>query len=354
MVDPSPRVEPAGRGRLAVAFTTSAAIVLSAPFAQQVFTEIELRWPAYLRTIGVAASVAPATISCGIALWRIREQRLRRYMLMALAIGLAVASILISGLNFAESFHFIEYGAVAWLFYRVWHRTTHDASLFVLPLLAGTLVASVDEWFQWFIPIRSGEARDVTFDCLAAGCGVLFAAAVELPRWTSTEVERQSLARLGRWSAAALAAFSLFFVVVHVGHAVTDPDVGSFLSRYTAAELVSVARDRVDRWRSQPPVRQERLSREDQYLTEGLWHVRRRNEAWDAGDINSAWHQNLILEKFYAPVLDSPTYAGASGQRWSPQQRDDARARVAETPGRYESTEYAYPLYVLPRVFDSP
>ena len=66
---------------------------------------------------------------------------------------------------------------------------------------------------------------------------------------------------------------------------------------------------------------QRRLGREDHYLTEGLWHVQRRNQAWDSADAAAAWRENRILEKFYAPVLDTPTYAGPTGHRWPAAQR---------------------------------
>ena len=81
-----------------------------------------------------------------------------------------------------------------------------------------------------------------------------------------------------------------------------------------------------------------RVSREDQYLGEALWHVRRRNEAAAAGDVFAAWRENRILETFYTPVLDTPTYVSRAGFRWPAEQRvnierqalDDGRPYVSE------------------------
>ena len=81
------------------------------------------------------------------------------------------------------------------------------------------------------------------------------------------------------------------------------------------------------KWRRDPPLVVRRLSREDQYLAEGLSHVRQRNAAWNAGDIMTAWRENRILEAFYAPVLDTPTYASKLGNRWPGEQRADAASR---------------------------
>ena len=77
-------------------------------------------------------------------------------------------------------------------------------------------------------------------------------------------------------------------------------------------------------WQTEPPIRIKRLSREDQYLDEGLWHVRRRNSA----EVDEAWHENLILERFFVPVLDLPTYASPNGNRWPPEQRANIAKQV--------------------------
>ena len=94
-------------------------------------------------------------------------------------------------------------------------------------------------------------------------------------------------------------------------------------------DLDAASRDRAERWRRDPPIVLRRLSREDQYLAEGLSHVRRRNAAWSAGDIQLAWRENRILERFYEPVLDAHTYASANGNRWPEEQRADAASRAA-------------------------
>jgi hypothetical protein len=54
-----------------------------------------------------------------------------------------------------ERFHFVEFGVITLLFYRAW-RPLNDLSIVVLPLLAGLLVGTLEEWFQWFIPVRVG------------------------------------------------------------------------------------------------------------------------------------------------------------------------------------------------------
>jgi hypothetical protein len=101
---------------------------------------------------------------------------------------------------------------------------------------------------------------------------------------------------------------------------------------------------RASAWRVNPPARLRRLSREDQYLDEGLWHVRRRNMA----DLDEAWRENLILERFFAPVLDIPTYASPNGNRWPAEQRADVVNRAAPIAA-FMSTAEPYPIVPWPK-----
>ena len=335
------------RHRFAVALAAAAAVILSAPFIQQAFTAASSAWGAYLRAVGIAVSALPVGLALLVAARRIRERRLVRYLILAASLAIAATYILIEALSFAEAFHFVEYGLLAWLFYWAM-RTRDDGSLIALPLLAGVLVGTLDEWFQWFIPIRTGEARDIVLNGVASGCGLLFAMALDPPTGPVATLRRQSVAHVYLWGGVAAAVFGLFFLTVHVGHDVLDGEIGAFRSRYTGAQLEALARDRAERWRSRPPLVLRRLSREDQYLTEGLWHVQRRNQALSAGDGAAAWRENRILERFYAPILETPTYADPSGHRWSIEQHAD----VARLPGLDRapavSDAYPYPLYVWP------
>ena len=327
----------------------AAAIVLSAPFAQQAFSAIERWWPAHTESIILAAAVLPASVAFAAAVWRIRDNRWRRYALVVLGMGIALAYYYVAQPLFTETFHFIEFGVLAALFYRAWCGTG-DWSMVVLPLLAASIAGTVDEWYQWFIPIRAGEARDVGINCFAALCGLLVAAGVRPP--SLAPLRFGSRKRLIRWTAASAVVFAVFLHIVHSGHDVVDSEIGSFRSRWSRTELLEAGRDRARRWHTNPPLILQRVSREDHYLTEGLWHAGRRNRFWASGDVKGAWRENRILEKFYGPVLEFPTYADPGGHRWPAAQREDAATRlVNDPPVPIESADYAYPLYVAPNFF---
>ena len=337
------------RGRLAVASIAAVAVVLSSPFIGAIRAAIRAAFPAQFQTMVSAAVAAVVAIALVAAVIRIRDRRPWRFAMLAASIGGAAlyARLVATGnpeVDVVEHVHFVEYGLLTWLFYRAW-RPLDNGLAFVWPLLAGVLVGIVDEFVQWFIPARVGEAHDVFLNGVAVTCGLCFAASVEPPARLGAPLERSAIRPLAYTVSVVLLAFALFFNTVHLGHQVYDPEVGVFWSRYSAPDLIAAAGDRAVRWRTQPPVVLHRISREDQYLSEGLWHVQARNLAWTADDPFSAWRENRILEIFFAPVLDTASYASPVSPRWPPEQRAQTAARVAADPGIYVSRAAPYPIY---------
>jgi hypothetical protein len=334
--------------RLLLACAASAAIVLAAPFMGRLQTLLRasISTRAYVVLLGVVVAGAILT-AIVVAFTRITAHRGRRIAAMAIAIGLGVAytSVLATGIpeiDAVERVHFVEYGLIAVLFYRVWRRAG-DLSTIVLPILCGFIVGTLDEWLQWFIPYRVGEMHDVLLNFTALVCGMLFGVALEPPPSFTWRLGAGAWARLGAGAAAAVLVFGAFVGVVHLGHVLEVNGIGKFSSRHTAPELDALQRDRADRWLTAPPLNIPRLSREDQYLDEGLWHVRERNRRWDAQEITAAWHENLILERFFAPLLDRQTYVSPGGNRWPPEHRADAQSRAVPDPAFVSQAE-TYPI----------
>ena len=327
--------------RLGLAVAAAAAIILSAPVVQQAFTALSRVFP----SIGLAATAAPIAVAVLIAAARIRHHRRLRFAALALSLATGGAYVVLDALTPTETFHFVEYGLLALLFYMAVRPP--DGSLLILPLVAGIATGVIDEWFQWFVPIRAGELRDIVLDAVASVCGVMFAVSVRPPPRLTLELADRSRRRVWAATAVTLALVAAFALTVHVAHEVGDPDIGTFVSRYSEAQLAAFAADRAGRWRTSPPVTVRRFSREDQYLSEGLWHVQRRNEAWEKGDLGAAWRENLILEKFFAPVLDARTYASETPQRWPAEQRAEAASRPGIDRRPFASAEYRWPVYVF-------
>ena len=341
--------------RLIVACAFSALIVLASPFMGQLQSLLRssVSTRAYVWLLGgvVIGSIAAAVVAAFI---RIKGNRGRRVAAMAaaIALGLAYTTIMSTGdatIDAVERVHFIEYGLIAVLFYRVW-RKAGDASTIVLPVLCGFIVGTLDEWLQWFIPYRVGEMHDVFLNLTALACGVLFGIALEPPPSFSLRSHGHAPARIGLAGAATVLVFAAFVSSVHLGYTHDVDGIGRFQSQHTLAELHDTQADRLARWRSEPPIGIRRLSREDRYLDEGLWHVRERNRLWDEGDVTGAWHENLLLERFFTPVLDRPTYVSPEGTRWPPEHRADAETRKTPTTTTFVSTAAPRTIYTWPKI----
>lgn len=338
------------RGReLAAACGFAIVLVVGSPLVGQVRASVASAFPGSFRLI-IGAAIATALAGAILfASFRIRERRALRYAAIASAVlgAAACARTLRTGnvsVDLVEAFHFVEYGFLTLLFYLAWHPL-RDGAAIALPLLAGLLVAILDESFQWFVPARVGELHDLVINAAAVICGLLFSVGVKPPAGAGRALQPGSPMRIGGLSAIVILTFALFFHAAFLGYDVRDARIGTFRSRYTAGELEAAGRVRADRWRRRPPLEAGLVSMEDQYLSEALWHVVRRNDAVSAGDHFAAWRENRILETFFAPVLDASSYAGRNGHRWPAEQRA-ALARLAEGDGRpYVSDAEPYPIY---------
>lgn len=335
--------------RFGLAAIASAALVLAAPFMGQLNAWLRRSFPEQFLPLVIGTVIALVAIGVAIAVARIRDRRALRYgaLVAALAGGAIYSLVTATGspeVDWAERVHFVEYGLIALLFYRAWD-TAGDASSFVLPVLAGVLVGLAEEWLQWFIPVRVGELHDVALNLVAVACGLVFSIAADPPGAFSWRLHAASRRRLAVAASLVVLGFAFFVDQVHLGHEVSLPGIGTFRSHYSAERLVELSRDRAARWQTDPPTVLRRLSREDQYMDEGLWHVRRRNAAAAA----EAWAENRILEEFYAPVLDAPSYVSATGHRWPAGQRANIEREAAGSGHWIVSRAEPYPIYTLPR-----
>ena len=211
--------------------------------------------------------------------------------------------------------------------------------MLILPAIAAMITATVEEWFQWFIPGRVGAMEDVFLNWVAIVCGLLFSVALDPPAAPPIRLSRATTRHAALTLALFLVVFGMFFDSVHVGHEIRDPTIGTFTSIYSEAELHAHATERAQRWATAPPIDRTRLAREDQYRTEGIQHVQERNRTWERGNVEAAWRENLILERYYAPVLKH-------GHAWPAEQHRDAEAGATPAAeGSYQSAAYPYRIY---------
>jgi VanZ family protein len=335
-------------------------IVFGSPYVGEIRGELQAAAPEYYRSIVVGIVTASAVLAIVSAVVQLRRFRYDpttadtsgqlpirvRYVLIAaaVAIGGGYARTVSTGnpeVDMVEAFHFVEYGLVAYLFYRAW-RLRPDFSGVLLAACAGVAVGIADEWVQWLVPGRVGELHDVALNAVAVVCGLLFSTGVHPPLSLAFPSRRAPRIALGAAVSLLLVAVAGFVDRVHLGYDVHDGEAVVFRSRYDARELAAAAMNRPARWAASAPPRRG-FSREDHYLTEGEFHVTRRNNAVGTRDWDAAWGENVILERFYAPVLDRLG-------RWSIEQKAAVeRSRAGRARSPYVSDAMPYPIYVVRR-----
>ena len=334
------------RHRLVAAVVASIFVVLSTPYVGQARAALQGTFPDQYRAIIAGTIFLAAAAAVVAAIVRIRDRHVPRYgaLLAALAIAITYAVVMRTGessRDLVERFHFVEYGLLTCLYYAAWSRRP-DACALVLPACAAIVVGIVDEWFQWFVPTRVGELSDVLLNTVAVGCGLLVGVALRPPvstAWTAVAARAALPA-----TAVVVVCSALFVDAVHLGYAISDPDVGTFTSTFSRVDLHRAGADRAERWRHHAPVIEPGLAREDHYLSEAQWHLQRRNEHRNTGDLRAAWAENSILERFFAPVLQ----LAMPGAQWSHEDRAVLAAAAHAAP-HYVSDAAPYPIFEMSR-----
>src|SRR5262245_14558235 len=118
----------------------------------QSFLRRSLSTRAYVLLFGVGVLVA-VVAAILLAFLKIRERRAVRFALFVCAAVFVCGYMWLNAtpypeLNAVERVHFVEYGLIAFLFYRAW-RHAGDATIIVLPLVAAFTIGTLDEWLQW-------------------------------------------------------------------------------------------------------------------------------------------------------------------------------------------------------------
>jgi hypothetical protein len=327
-----------------LAIAASVAVVLSGPFVGAINTSLQERFPDQHLGIIAAVIAAPALIAVAVAFARIRERRLLRYGLLALGVIVAVTFAAVMQPIYTERFHLTEYAVITYLFYRVW-RPREDLTTLVLPVCSAFITGIGDEWFQWFIPSRVGEMKDVLLNGAGITTGLLFAVGLNPPAALRVAADEGARRALAAGAAALVAAVAIFLQSAHLGFEIVDGEIGTFRSRFEASRLRERASGGTTRWPAGQP--SGAISREDHYVSEAVFHIQERNRLLGGGDAFGAWRENRILERFYGPVLELVM----PSSRWPAEQRAAIAAEVAADRRSYVSDAYPLPILAWPRVW---
>src|SRR5712671_410934 len=145
--------------RLLVAIGASGAVILSSPFIGELRSALLAAYPARFRFIVGGVIAAVVAIAVVVALARGVRRRVLG-LAAAIVLGFLYSQLVATGnpnVDAVEHVHFIEYGIVAWLFYEAC-RPLDDGRVIAWALVAGILTGIADEFVQWYVPLRVGEA----------------------------------------------------------------------------------------------------------------------------------------------------------------------------------------------------
>lgn len=331
------------------------AIIAVAPFLGRLRDLLLERFPG--NAVAVATAIFGVFLAGAflLAATRIRRRRWLRYG------GLAVCGLLvwlqlagfathIPEVDIVERAHILEYGLLSLLFYRAF-LPLRGASALLLAVLAAALIGVFDEWVQWFVASRVGEVGDVWLNASAAATGALFALCLMPPegeRLRPKPSEGEAIAVLG---AVILVVFGMFYHCAHLGYEIRDRQAGwVFRSWFSDTELEAVAAERARRWRLGRLPSLDPTAREDYFFVEGTSRVAHRNASLERGDFTSAWMEQRILERHYAPMLEQRGLRSGAPLDLGENMREEVRRRAASigTPTTYRSPVLADRIVVAP------
>lgn len=346
-------------------------IYATVPFVRAVREAFVARWPAELIAYAVIAVVLGSTVTA-IFILRRRQSHIGGTDLLWL-VGVA-AAIVIWTHNLMgqpeEAVHFVEYGVLGVLLYRVFKDRVPDPTVFLAATLAGLLVGTVDEIIQWLVPGRFWDFRDIV---LNGGAVALVQIAIwRIVKRPPKPVSRSSLLLLCRLVAVQVLLLILCMAatpqrlnrlaehlplpvrlatgidaICEYGYRHSVDDRTVFRSRLSTAELANSDRDRapglalvLDASRGGGGLSRAGISPTgDPFGYEIRVHLFARNRhlsralVCEAGSpdhrrrMTTAWRENLILEEFFTSTLEHSSY------RWGPSRR--AEVEAAQDPKEF-------------------
>jgi hypothetical protein len=331
----------------------AAAIFLVVPTARAIQKFVGEHWGRAFFGYLVVAVVAAAFLGIlFLLIIRLKIHAAANYIWLAACAALYIYFTLKLWQNPEEAVHFLEYGLLGFFLFRAWRLTISDKAVYLASFLTGTLVGMFDEIFQWLMPGRYWDIRDVGLNALAVG---LFQVALwqgVRPKLASSRIVPKSLQKISVLFATNLLLLGLCmsntpervsafverfpslaylekeepmreFKMKH-----KDPEIGSFYSRLTVERLKvtdfekSVEFARILReWKGKDynEFLQTFNPLNNAFLYEMRVHIFRRDrkdeEGQKAGSERRkkgapfiAYKENLILEKYFARTLRSSGY----------------------------------------------
>ena len=268
-----------------------------------------------------------------------------------------------------EAVHFLEYGVLSFFLFKALSRHITDKSIYITATLFAIFIGTIDESLQWMMPDRYWDFRDAGLNGLSGGLFQLALATVVLPKVISGRFSAKSMKWLSGTLGACLLLLGLcasntpnrvatyapkipglYFLLTQepmseFGFKHTDPEIGTFKSRLSLAELRAADREHgkefaaiLDENKDMPygDFLAKYNPKEFPFLHELRVHLFRRNRFHAKGletqdsqirDVGFfvAYKENRIIQKFFPMTISRSRY------RWN-------ESNIAQWKGNIDMT----------------
>ena len=202
-----------------------------------------------------------------------------------------------------EQIHFLLYGGLGGVVF--WALSRHIVGWVLYPwtLAVVYLVGMGDELIQWWLPNRVADFHDVLFDALGGALGLALVALGVRPRAARGPLRpRQAQYMTGGIIVVAIATGGFLTSVHEFGYAIRDPEIGTFLTLFTAEEFRALNGARLAAT-ADLASRDPRLRRFD---VEARRHLRLEERHLKEGQLAEAASERAIVHHYYAAYLKVP------------------------------------------------
>ena len=336
-------------------------IFITIPFARALQQAISARWGREVFTYGVIGLLIAGAAFAMVGLLRARRQSSWSGLVWLGAVT-AVTIYSAGHMNIGpeETVHFLEYGLLGILLFRALSHRLHDAGIYVIAVLIGSLVGTTDEIIQWIVPRRFFAFADIWLNMYSVILAQVALAKGFRPPFISRRLEPESIG----WACSLAGALILVLagcasntprvfewytrfprlaflketagVMTEYGYRYDDAQIGTFFSRMSLSRLREQDKQRcveaaaiLDNY-SLDHEYDIFLSRytptSDPFLHEAKVHLFRRDHyrsaAWKYKNEPEkyryhntvAFRENQILEKYFGETLRHSAYA------WKPEE----------------------------------
>jgi len=359
------------------AFLCILAIFLVVPLARTIQSSVSAHWGESFFGYAVLAVVGTVSVILFFFLFfRLKIREVSNYLWLLLVTVLYVYFTIKLWDVPVEAIHFLEYGLLGFFLFRALKFNIRDKSIFFIAFLIGSLVGIFDEIFQWIVPLRLWDIRDVGLNALSCGLFQIgFWKGIQ-PRGISSKIKPKSWKILSLMLGANIVFLglclsntpkrvstytegipSLSFLkkeepMNRFKHRYKDPAIGIFYSLLSPADLTEedtkLSRQNAQalkEWKRKTfkEFRQRRHPLKFPFIYELRFHVEIRDRNFNQALLTeeedskkmfflAAYKENLILVKYFGDTLQKASYS------WEKEQQVVAEALIDK------STPYKSPV----------